>query len=59
MEDFKKGYWWISYPGDEGGVKYYLGFFTSPDDLYDDEKFIVYLGESYENFKELFNLKEV
>jgi len=59
MEKFKKGYWWISYPDSENSenVKHYLGYFTSVDDLYDDEEFILYLGENYEEFRQLFKIK--
>jgi len=59
MEIFKKGYYWISYPDNENpdNVKYYLGYFTSEDDLYDDEEFVQYLGEDYEEFLGRFKIK--
>ena len=59
MEIFKKGYYWISYPDSENpdNIKYYLGYFTSEDDLYDDEEFIQYLGENYEEFIGRFKIK--
>lgn len=59
MEEFKKGYWWISYPDSENPdyLKYYLGYFTSPDDLFDDEEFVLYLGDDYYEFLNRYKIK--
>jgi hypothetical protein len=58
-EVFKEGWWWISYPDSEdpNNIKYYLGYFTSPDDLYEDEIFELYLGETYFEFLGRFKIK--